>query len=384
VHARLLSLNEVGGVPRGVDPPGNLGAFHERNRVRRERWPATLNATGTHDSKRSEDVGARINVLAELPAEWERRLMGWLEGNARHRRQLADGRVAPDVNEQLFLYQTLLGAWPLDGEEEAAFGGRVAAYLRKSLREAKTHSSWLAPDEAYEEAALAFAAALLRDEPGNDFLAELRDFGERIAAFGAWGSLAQVVLKVASPGVPDFYQGSELWDLSLVDPDNRRPVDFDRRRALLAELQRRHRSEDRADLLADLLAGWRDGRVKLYTTWRALAARAADPRLFLDGDYRPLLAEGERCRHLVAFARRHEGRWLLVAVPRWVSGLVGAHQAPVGAAVWAATWVPLPEGAPRRWRDAFTGDEVLAADGERRLAAGTLLAAFPVALLHAG
>jgi (1->4)-alpha-D-glucan 1-alpha-D-glucosylmutase len=379
VHARLLSLNAVGGQPPGVEPPGNVGAFHQRNRRRRERWPAGMSATSTHDSKRSEDVVARLNVLAELTAEWERRLARWRTSAAAHKRRLAGGREAPDGNEELYLYQTLLGAWPLRDEEQPAFAARIEQHLRKALREAKTHSSWLQPDEEYEAAVIGFAAALLRAAPANDFRTDFRELADRIAVFGAWCSLAQVVLKVASPGVPDFYQGTELWDFSLVDPDNRRPVDFTRRRRLLAELQCRHDAEEGCTLLDDLLAHWRDGRVKLYVTWRALQARSADPDLFLAGDYRPLLAEGDRARHLVAFARQHEGRWLLAVVPRWVTSLVGANQPPIGEAVWADTWLPLPDGAPARWRDTFNGRELVAADG--RLPAGAALASFPVALL---
>ena len=379
VHARLIALNDVGGEPPGIEPPGNAGAFHERNRRRRERWPAALTCTSTHDSKRSEDVAARIDVLSEIPAEWEKRLARWTELAAPHRRALADGRVAPDATEELFLYQTLLGAWPLAEEEWPPFVERMEAYVRKALREAKRSSSWLAPDEAYEEAAIGFARELLEAGKESAFLTDFRELVERVAPFGAWGSLAQLVLKVASPGVPDFYQGTELWDLSLVDPDNRRAVDFARRRELLAELQRRHREEDRAALLAALLAEWRDGRVKLYTTWRALEARRADPELFLRGDYQVVTPEGARARNQVAFARRHEGRWLLAVVPRWLTGIVGAQQPPVGASVWADTWLPLPEGAPARWRDAI-GEGACESEGGR-LTAGSVLAAFPVALL---
>jgi (1->4)-alpha-D-glucan 1-alpha-D-glucosylmutase len=378
VHARLVALNDVGGEPPGVDPPGNAGAFHERNRRRSERWPNALTSTSTHDSKRSEDVAARIDVLSEMPAEWEKRLARWGYANAAIRRTLPDGRVAPDPNEEVFLYQTLIGAWPLADEELPAFPERVAAYLRKALREAKTHSSWLAPDEAYEEAVLGFGADLLRAGEGNAFLPDFVELVERVAVFGAWGSLAQLVLKIAGPGVPDLYQGTELWDLSLVDPDNRRPVDFPLRLELLAELRRRHASGDRAGLLAELLAGWRDGRVKLYTTWRALEARRELREPFLHGDYTPLAPEGARARHLVAFARRHGDRWLLAVVPRWLSGLVGVGQPPVGGSVWSDTWLPLPDGAPARWRDTIGGGRVR---GNGRLAAGEVLESFPVALL---
>jgi (1->4)-alpha-D-glucan 1-alpha-D-glucosylmutase len=382
VHARLLSLNAVGGEPPGVDPPGNAGAFHARNEERRRRWPHALNATTTHDSKRSEDVNARLNVLSEMPAEWEKRLLLWSGLNAGRRRTLADGRVAPDANEEVFLYQTLVGAWPLGEEEQAAFGERVAAYLTKALREAKTHSSWLTPDEAYEEAVRSFATELLGLPADDPFQASFRELAERVAAHGAWGSLAQVVLKVASPGVPDFYQGTELWDLSLVDPDNRRAVDFARRREMLARLQERHAAGDVPELLSELLAGWHDGAVKLYTTWRALAVRAEHPTVFAEGDYLPLAGEGDRARHVVAFARRQGGHWVVAVVPRWIAGAVGAGQAPVGAGLWGDTWITLPADAPLRWRDGMSGAEV-ASEGAR-LRLGDALAAFPVALLTGG
>jgi len=382
VHARLLSLNEVGGEPPGVAPPGDADAFHRFNARRRALSPATMNATTTHDTKRSEDAGCRISALSELSREWESLVDRWLATNARLQRRLEDGRVAPDANEQLFLYQTLLGAWPVDAAEpNDDFGERIAAYLRKALREAKTHSSWLAPDEAYEEAVLGFAADLLRKDEENELLPAFRELAERVACLGAWSSLAQVVLKVASPGVPDFYQGTELWDLSLADPDNRRPVDFALRRGLLAKLRRRHDAADDESraLIAELLASWRDGRVKLFATWRALATRTADPELFLAGDYQPVIPEGVSSRHLVSFARAHEGRWLLVVVPRWVSGLASAGEPPIGAATWAETWLPLPREAPATWEDAFTGARLRMEGG--RLAAASALAGFPVALL---
>jgi (1->4)-alpha-D-glucan 1-alpha-D-glucosylmutase len=383
VHARLLSLNAVGGEPPGVDPPGNAGAFHERNRRRHERWPAALTATTTHDSKRSEDVNARLDVLSELPAEWERRLGRWSELNAGRRRKLADGRVAPDANGEVFLYQTLLGAWPLGPADQQAFGERIAQYLVKALREAKTHSSWLVPDETWEQAVVSFASELLALPPDDPFRRDFAELADRLAVFGAWSSLGQVVLKVASPGVPDFYQGTELWDLSLVDPDNRRPVDFSRRAAMLATLRQRFAEPaQRPALLAELLAGWRDGAVKLFTTWRALALRQRLPEVFAAGRYLPVAPHGTRARNLVAFAREHRGAWVLAVVPRWLTGVVGMEQAPVGAEVWADTTLPLPEGAPGRWTDVFSGERVDVVRGH--LPVGHALATFPVALLSGG
>ncbi|HEX2252443.1 MAG TPA: malto-oligosyltrehalose synthase, partial [Thermoanaerobaculia bacterium] len=233
VYNRLISLNAVGGEPEGIDPPGDAAAYHRRNAQRREQWPYAMTASSTHDAKRSEDVRSRVNVLSELAEGWRERVERWTAWN-RGKKRSVRGRLVPDANEEIFLYQTLVGAWPLRDPEEARFAERLEAYLVKAAREAKVHTSWLEPDAEYEEALVAFVRALLDPGP-NRFLDELLGFHALVAFYGAWGSLAQVVLQVASPGVPDFYQGTELWNFSLVDPDNRRPVDWDLRRRLLDE-----------------------------------------------------------------------------------------------------------------------------------------------------
>jgi (1->4)-alpha-D-glucan 1-alpha-D-glucosylmutase len=380
VYNRLISLNAVGGEPDGIDPPGDADAYHRRNAERRRLWPFSMTASTTHDAKRSEDVRARVNVLSELAGEWERRVERWAAMN-RGKKRAVGGDLVPDSNEEIFLYQTLVGAWPLRDPGEARFAERLEEYLVKAAREAKVHTDWLVPDEDWEAALVAFVRALLDEEGANPFLDDLLGFQSLVAFYGAWGSLAQVVLQLAAPGVPDTYQGTELWSFSLVDPDNRRPVDWELRRRLLDELARREEAGEREALLAELVDGWRDGRVKLWVTWKALAARRADPDLFLLGDYRPLAAEGALARHLVAFARRRGDCWLVAAVPRWLTAVTPAERPPLGD-VWGDLRLPLPEGAPAAWRDVLSGEEATAEGGA--LAASDLFARLPVALLVAG
>jgi (1->4)-alpha-D-glucan 1-alpha-D-glucosylmutase len=377
VYNRLISLNAVGGEPEGVDPPGDADAYHRRNAERRRRWPFSLTASTTHDAKRSEDVRARVNVLSELAGEWERRVERWTAEN-RGKKRAVGSALVPDANEEIFLYQTLVGAWPLRDPREARFAERLEEYLVKAAREAKVHTDWLNPDEEWEAALAAFVRSLLDDGGPNPFLDDLLGFQSLVAVYGAWSALAQVVLQIAAPGVPDTYQGTELWSFSLVDPDNRRPVDWELRRRLLDELDARR---DDPALLPELVEEWRDGRIKLWVTWKASTARRRDPDLFLLGDYRPLAAEGALARHLVAFARRHRDRWLIAAVPRWVSAVVPAGTPPLGD-VWGDLALALPAGAPAAWRDVLSGEEVAAEAGA--LPAARLFARLPVALLVAG
>ncbi|MCH7511249.1 MAG: malto-oligosyltrehalose synthase, partial [Chloroflexi bacterium] len=379
-YSRLLSVNEVGADPEAMGAL-DVSTFHRRNEARLQRWPATMSATATHDTKRGEDVRARINVLSELPDEWSERLTRWRAWN-RDRKREVDGQLVPDANEELLLYQTMIGAWPLDEEEAPAFGERLKAYAVKAAREAKLHTSWLDADEAYERALTEFVEAVLAPSKENRFLPDLLSFQKQVAYYGAMNSLAQLVLKIASPGVPDFYQGTELWDFSLVDPDNRRPVDFGKRVRLLEALKERE-ATDRRPLVRELLARWPDGRIKLYITMRALHARRADADLFLRGDYLPLSASGKAAAHTIAFARRRGKAWALVAVPRLASRLAAEGEPPVGEAVWGESAIALPDGAPTRWRNVFTGEslETTAAGRTMTLPLRSALAELPVCLL---
>ncbi len=383
-YNRLVSLNEVGGDP--ARPGLSVAEFHRRNGARLRHWPHTLNSTSTHDTKRGEDVRARIAVLSEIPGLWAARVERWMRLNAPEKR-VVRGRPVPDADIEFLLYQTLVGAWPLREEEVPEFRERLRAYMLKAAREARVHTGWLEPDEEYEGALLAFVDRILEPGPENRFLEDFLEFQPFVAYYGALNSLAQVMLKIAAPGVPDFYRGTELWDFSLVDPDNRRPVDFGLRAARLAELQ--ERTGDPRDLAGELLAGWRDGRVKLYLTWRALRFRRDHRRLFAGGDYLPLVAAGPGRDHLCAFARRLEGTWAVVAAPRLCVRLAGGEAGPesippavppLGEAAWGETTLLLPSGAPEHWRNVLTGEQAVARHGTLPLA--DVFRCFPVALLH--
>jgi (1->4)-alpha-D-glucan 1-alpha-D-glucosylmutase len=374
IYNRLLSLNEVGGSPDlfGLSPAQLHGWFHDRA----AQWPHALSATATHDTKRGEDVRARIAVLSEMPGAWKLAIARWHRLNRSHRREV-DGAEAPDRNEEYFLYQTLIGALPLGDTDWAGFRQRIEQYVNKALREAKTHSSWISPNEPYEQAVAEFVRALLDPSPSNVFLPEFIEVAQRVARHGIYNSLSQVVLKVAAPGVPDFYQGTELWDLTLVDPDNRRPVDFASRSAMLAALDQ-EATCDRPALASRLLASAVDGRIKLYTIASGLRFRRDHVELFAEGEYIPLSVSGARADHAFAFARRTATEEIVAVVPRLVATLLpDASTPPVGAAVWGTTSVALT--TPGQYHNLFTGQVVDVRDGS--LSMSDALAAFPVALL---
>ena len=338
VYNPLVSLNEVGTDFLVVAPED----FHRFNQRRQENWPFALNATTTHDTKRSEDVRLRINVLSEIPREWEACLQRWSAWNAAKKRDI-DGLAVPDANEEYFLYQTLLGAWPLFEGELPEFKERLRAYVIKAAREAKVHTRWIAPDHEHESALLAFVDAILEDSAANPFVKDLWKFQTRLSSSGALHSLSQVLLKIASPGVPDVYQGTELWDFSLVDPDNRRPVDFYQRARLLTDVKRKE-SRGAGPLIHDLLANWENGGLKLYITYKALNFRKAHLDLFLQGDYIPLETRGPNREKVVAFARRHENSWAVVVVARLFSKMLAAGNLAFAPEVWRGNFVALPAG----------------------------------------
>jgi (1->4)-alpha-D-glucan 1-alpha-D-glucosylmutase len=384
----LASLCEVGGEPAIFGTP--LARFHRRNLSRQEQWPHALSATSTHDTKRGEDVRARINVLSEMPEEWNRAVHRWREMN-RARRTRLDGVAAPDANEEYLFYQTLVGAWPfapMKAEEHAAFAGRIVEYMRKALREAKLHTSWINQNEEYERAVDEFVRAALDPEgEAAAFLADFVEFQRATARAGVYNSLAQTLLKIASPGVPDFYQGTELWQLDLVDPDNRRPVDYAHRRALLASLDAGDAGGDRAAFAERLLREPEDGRVKLYVTSRALRFRRSHPDLFARGEYVPLAASGESAAGVVAFARRLGDGEVLAVAGRFFTRLANRHTPgpPLGVEAWGDTSLALGERlAAGRFRDVFTGVEVTMTEGRGggSLGLATIFSRLPVALLE--
>jgi len=334
IYNRLAALNEVGGEPQHFG--FSVDDFHQRNLERQRDWPATLLATSTHDTKRSEDVRARMAAISEVPQLWRSTLQRWRVINRRAKRIL-DDTAAPDPNEEYLFYQTLLGTWPMDaaGQAEKTVGpdyiSRIQAYMAKALKEAKMNTSWIQPNEQWDAAMNDFVARVLDPSPKNKFLPSFLPVAEEIARLGAINSLAQVALKLTAPGVPDIYQGNEIWDFSLVDPDNRRPVDYQRRRQMLDALESASPEE--------LLQHWPDGRIKLFLTQRLLRFRRAHAALFGDGKYIPLSASGTFADCCVAFIREHAGEWVLVLIPRISSRVVF----PPTGAKWNDTAVDLPD-----------------------------------------
>ncbi|MBI3029671.1 MAG: malto-oligosyltrehalose synthase [Candidatus Rokubacteria bacterium] len=384
-YNRLVSLNEVGSSPDRFGLP--VAEFHRRNAERRARWPWSLSATATHDTKRGEGVRAAIDVLSEIPHEWRVHLRQWRRLNKR-KKTMVDGQPAPDANEEYLLYQTLLGAWPrepLNGAAYAEFCERIQQYMFKALREAKVHLSWLNPRPDYDEAVRRFVAVILDGSGENPFLDDFVPFQRKIAGWGMYNSLSQTLLKLAAPGVPDLYQGTEVWDLSLVDPDNRRPVDYARRRQMLADLlkARAQAGTNPAALARQLTETKEDGRIKLYLIHRILTYRREHPRLFLDGDYVPLEAAGPRRDHLCAFARRTDTETVLAVAPRSLARL-SPEGPPLGEPVWGETSLIVPAAPAKPYRNLLTGEsvEVFQREGRPALALPAVFRNFPVALLE--
>lgn len=337
-YNRLVSLNEVGGDPCrfGI----SIEEFHQRCSETLQKWPKTLLATSTHDTKRSEDVRARLNVLSEIPDQWKEAVQQWSLLNQQHKQN-----GFPDPNTEYLLYQTLVGAWPIEEN-------RVLAYMEKATREAKVYTSWTKPDPDYEEALSVFVRAIFKDK---DFCKALENFVKPLIEPGRMNSLAQTLLKLTAPGVPDIYQGTELWDLSLVDPDNRRPVDYALRRHFLKELNQLTPEK--------ILSRMDDGLPKLWVIRQVLSLRKRNPELFgSQSAYRPLLAQGTKADHVIAFMR---GEHVITIVPRLFIGLHGK---------WGHTAIDIPKGS---WRNELTHEELQG--GRTRLA--KLLEKFPVCLL---
>jgi (1->4)-alpha-D-glucan 1-alpha-D-glucosylmutase len=369
-YCRLLSLNEVGGNPAKFG--FSVEEFHQFNAARQSKWPLSLNASSTHDTKRGEDCRARLNVLSEIPQEFERHLKSWGEVNAKEKTCL-NGKTAPDANEEYFVYQTLLAAFPFEEAEMQDFAQRLTAYLVKALREAKVNSSWLSPNLQYEEVVTRFVAAVLQNKR---FLYDFLPFQQKIAHYGIYNSLAQTLLKITCPGIPDFYQGSELWNLSMVDPDNRRPVDFLLQQRLLAEVSASEPAKSQT-----FLEDFETGKAKLYVIFKALEARRRLKGLFEEGAYLPLRVEGELGKHLFAFARSKGAKFVVVVVPRFVVSLLESSLSwsKVG---WKDTSITLPAEASADCVEMFTGARLHPNSG--RLLVNEVLSDFPVALLAGG
>jgi (1->4)-alpha-D-glucan 1-alpha-D-glucosylmutase len=380
---RLLSLNEVGG---GLCRFGvSVDEFHARNQARRQLWPQAMLNTSTHDSKRSEDVRARINVLSEMPAEWNTALRRWHHLSRVGGGEVEEPRSWPSKNDEYALYQNLLGVWPLaemSSEEGEDLRQRFTSVMLKMVREAKVHTSWLHQNQAYEEGVSDFVAGLLEN---RQFLDDFTAFHKKTSWFGMLNSLGQLLLKLTSPGIPDIYQGNEIWTFSLVDPDNRRPVDFARRRSMLGELQQAMGATGpTAETLDQLFHPPDDGRVKMYVLWRVLAFRRENPGLFAQGEYLPLQVSGSGQEHICAFARRYGEKVLIVAVPRLVARLV-RHQVgrlPLGEEIWGDTRLHLPEVLQSlEYTNLLTGKNSLSPQGRVGFLGGELFDLFPLALL---
>jgi (1->4)-alpha-D-glucan 1-alpha-D-glucosylmutase len=388
-YHRLISLNDVGGDPSqfGV----TVEEFHRANQVRRHEWPASMLATCTHDSKRSEDVRARINVLSEVPAAWRLQLRRWRDGNRAHK-QIVDSLAAPSRGDEYLLYQTLMGAWPVeatDAEGWKQFCDRIEQYMLKAAREAKQHTSWASHNDRYESALTHFVQSLLLLPEKNDFVSDFSQFHRLISRMGMFNSLSQVLLKLTSPGVPDTYQGNELWDFSLVDPDNRRPIDYHLRQRLFDDLQKAEDAtgtEKRAAYLSEMLDSLHDGRIKMFLIWKTLRFRQQFTSLFQQGDYVPLSVSGGKAGHICAFSRRLNSQVAMVISPRLCATLLGGqHDTPVGEQVWQDTQIAIPTEIRRQaYRNAFTGESlVLEKPEDGFISVSALLKNFPEGLFVA-
>ena len=386
LYNRLVSLNEVGGSPErfGI----TMEAFHGQNIERCKSRPLAMLASSTHDTKRSEDVRARINVLSEIPELWREGLSNWSRQNRKFK-MIVDGKPAPSRNEEYLFYQTLVGTWPfcdVADEEFSLFRSRIKDYMLKAMREAKVHTSWISPNTLREDAVMYFIDTILKDAAQNNFMHDFAAFQKLTAACGMLNSLSQTLLKITSPGIPDFYQGNELWDFSLVDPDNRRQIDYRLRKSMLDELLQNDSTLGLLETARRVVATCNDGRVKLHLTHKALNFRRENRKLFESGRYLPLTVEGSCHEHVCAFERSDNGSSIIVVVPRFCSSLIHDFSAmPLGPDVWQDTRIIQSfDTAASRYRNVFTG-EVLGLDqqeGRLSLALHNILAVYPVALLE--
>ncbi len=387
IYNRLISLNEVGGEPDqfGV----SVEHFHRQQMMRLHDWPSSMLTTSTHDTKRSEDVRARINVLSEIPQEWKAALDRWTSYNQPKKTLLDDGQLVPGANGEYFLYQTLLGIWPFEHKIDGPLIHRelierVKVYMLKALKEAKVNTSWLNQNNEYEAAVGRFIENILEpDDLENRFLRDFTSLQRKIAHYGVFNSLSQALLKFTSPGVPDIYQGNEIWDFSLVDPDNRRVVDYELRAALLSKVEQ---IEDVSGV-RNLVESKEDGRIKLFVTYRTLNFRHQHRTLFEKGAYIPLEASGERSENICAFSRDQNGEKAIIVAPRLMTRLASKPDeiGQVTGSVWATTRLNLPGASSgEKYRNVFTGEivEVKEQAGKPILELSEVLEAFPVALLE--
>ncbi len=361
----FIGHNEVGDSPERFGM--SVGAFHRAMQSRQQHWPLAQNTTATHDTKRGEDVRARLNVLTDLADEWLTEVQHWQQLTGAVRGEL-------DCNDEYLIYQNLLGAYPMPGQDEDDFPNRFRLYLEKAFQEAKRHTTGWAIDESYHADIRAFTDYILDNK--GPFWTRFQAFQHEIADFGVVNSLAQVLLKLTCPGVPDVYQGSESWDLSLVDPDNRRPVDYTKRQQWLDEMA----GDAGADYLDELWQNRFDGRIKFWLTHQLLQARQQNPTLFAEGQYIPLTVTGEYAKHIIAFARHHGQDWQVVVAPLYTAQLCRMQSKEVRSLDWKNTQITLPDNAPATWTNQLTGTT----GTDKNMAIQTLLERLPVALLRLG
>ena len=373
VYNRLLSLNEVGCSPNRFGL--SISQFHEFNGARAETFPGALNATSTHDTKRGEDARARLNVLSELPAEFEAHARLWKRLN-RTKKTKHENNIYPEANDELLIYQSLIGAFPFSSEPD--FTDRMKKYIVKAVREAKAHTAWIKPDTAYEQACERFIEQLLEPQDGNEFIKDFTSFQRTISWYGLLNSLSQTLIKITAPGVPDIYQGSELWDLKLVDPDNRGPVDFAVRAKMLRNIRERA-GGDLPALIGALFAAKEDGCIKLFLIYQVLQARKRSIDLFARGRYLPLETGGRYGANITAYARVYEHAWAVVIAPRFFAAVAAENRVPLNVEIWQDTFIRLPAEAPPGYVDAISGTNVIARGSV--LGVGEALALFPAALL---
>ncbi len=378
-YNRLVSLNEVGGDPSHFGTP--VAEFHQANQERLSHWPDSMLASSTHDSKRSEDIRARINVLSEIPQEWQSHLRRWRDWNRVHK-QFLEGVSAPTRNDEYLMYQTLIGAWSaelLDDSGWETYTQRIEQYMLKAVREAKQHTSWANTNIEYEQVLAHFVRAILDRSPQNRFFSDIGEFQRRISRAALFNSLSHTLLKMTSPGVPDIYQGNELLHYVLVDPDNRQTVDYEVRKRVLGTLS--HDAQP-SKSLAEMLTAPNEQIAKLYVTWKTLNLRKEHANLFQRGEYIPLAISGQRADHVVAFARRNQGHTVIVAVPRFCAKLMGDNRDTIAdKEIWGDTALELPAFGAPCYHDVFTGTCTPGSPETQHVPISNLFQQFPVALL---
>jgi (1->4)-alpha-D-glucan 1-alpha-D-glucosylmutase len=384
-YNRLVSLNEVGG------DPGHLGcsvnAFHYFNQERLKKWPHSMLSLSTHDSKHSADVRARINVLSEVPRQWQEAVMRWRKLTKPPKSKT--GQTAITRNDEYLFYQVLIGTWPLmplHNAELKDYRERIAAYMIKAVREAKLHTSWIDPNEDYEQAVSQFVCRCLDANTNPMFLKDFVEFERQIRAPGLINALAQSVLQLTSPGVPDIYQGNELWQFTLVDPDNRQPLDFNRCQQAMEQMETLLAPhQDRLLLLRSLISTMEDGRIKLFIVTQILRFRQRHATLFQSGDYLKINILGAGAEHLLAFARKDQNDFALIVVPRLLAALWKDTPEPSLNGIWSDTWLELPAPAPEEYRELFSQCRVTAIpfEDQFRLYLPASFGLFPFAVLSA-